>query len=69
MMIRWLFRDELSGVRHRDVAELEHRYGIKDPRGLKISGGILALVIIAFFLHPIFHIPVSGLRSLVAWSC
>ncbi|MGB0727815.1 MAG: ArsB/NhaD family transporter [Candidatus Poseidoniaceae archaeon] len=59
MMIRWLFRDELSGVRHRDVAELEHRYGIKDPRGLKISGGILALVIIAFFLHPIFHIPVS----------
>ena len=59
MMIRWLFRDELSGVRHRDVAELEHRYGIKDPRGLKISGGILALVILAFFLHPIFHIPVS----------
>jgi len=59
MMIRWLFREELSGVRHRDVAELEHRYGIKDPRGLKISGGILALVIIAFFLHPIFHIPVS----------
>ena len=59
MMIRWLFREELSGVRHRDVAELEHRYGIKDPRGLKISGGILAIVIIAFFLHPIFHIPVS----------
>ena len=59
MMIRWLFREELSGVRHRDVAELEHRYGIKDPRGLKISGGILAVVIIAFFLHPIFHIPVS----------
>ena len=59
MMIRWLFREELSGVRHRDVAELEHRYGIKDPRGLKISGGILALVILAFFLHPIFHIPVS----------
>ena len=59
MMIRWLFREELSGVRHRDVAELEHRYGIKDPRGLKISGSILALVILAFFLHPIFHIPVS----------
>lgn len=59
MMIRWLFREELSGVRHRDVAELEHRYGIKDPRGLKISGTILAVVIIAFFLHPVFHIPVS----------
>lgn len=59
MMIRWLFREELSGVRHRDVAELEHRYGIKDPRGLKISGGILVIVILAFFLHPIFHIPVS----------
>lgn len=59
MMVRWLFRDELSGVRHRDIEELQYRYGIKDPQALKISGTILALVIVAFFLHPVFHIPVS----------
>lgn len=59
MMVRWLFRDELSGVRHRDIEELQYRYGIKDPQALKISGTILSLVIVAFFLHPVFHIPVS----------
>jgi len=59
MMVRWLFRDELSGVRHRDVEELQYRYGIKDPQALKVSGTILGLVIVAFFLHPVTHIPVS----------
>ena len=42
-----------------DISELEKRYAIKDVKGLKLSGGILGLVIIGFFLHPVIHIAVS----------
>ena len=59
MFIKWFYREEFSGTRVRDVAELEAKYGIKDPAMLKVSGAILILVIINFFLHPITHIAVS----------
>jgi Na+/H+ antiporter NhaD/arsenite permease-like protein len=59
MFIKWFYREEFSGTRVRDVAELEAKYGIKDPAMLKVSGTILVLVIINFFLHPITHIAVS----------
>lgn len=59
MFIKWFYREEFSGTRVRDVAELEAKYGIKDPAMLKVSGSILVLVIINFFLHPITHIAVS----------
>ncbi len=59
MLIKWLYRDEFIGTRERDVTELEKKYGIKDPQGLKVSGFILGLVIVGFFTHPITHIAVS----------
>ena len=59
MLIKWFYADEFSGSRIRDVAELEAKYGIKDPAMLKVAGFILFLVIINFFLHPITHIAVS----------
>ncbi|MDG1553053.1 MAG: ArsB/NhaD family transporter [Candidatus Poseidonia sp.] len=59
MFVKWFYREEFSGTRVRDVAELEAKYGIKDPAMLKVSGTILVLVIINFFLHPITHIAVS----------
>ena len=59
MFIKWFYREEFSGTRVRDVAELEAKYGIKDPAMLKVSGTILVIVIINFFLHPITHIAVS----------
>ena len=59
MLIRWLYKDEFSGRRDRDITELERQYAIKDMKGLKVSGTTLCLVIIGFFLHPIVHIAVS----------
>ena len=59
MLLKWMYRDEFSGKRIRDVAELEAKYGIKDHKMLTISGSILGLVILGFFLHPITHMPVS----------
>ena len=59
MLLKWFYADEFSGSRIRDVAELEAKYGIKDPAMLKVAGFILVLVIINFFLHPITHIAVS----------
>ncbi len=59
MLLKWYYADEFSGSRIRDVAELESKYGIKDPQMLKVAGFILVLVIINFFLHPITHIAVS----------
>ena len=59
MLLKWMYRDEFSGKRVRDVAELEAKYGIKDYKMLTISGFILGLVILGFFLHPITHMPVS----------
>jgi Na+/H+ antiporter NhaD/arsenite permease-like protein len=59
MLIRWLYKDEFSGRRDRDITELERQYAIKDVKGLKISGTILCLVIVGFFLHPVVHIAVS----------
>ena len=59
MLVRYLYRDEFSGERHRDIAELEAKYGVKDAKLLKTSGFILGLVILGFFLHPILHIAVS----------
>jgi len=59
MLVRWLYKDEFSGRRDRDITELERQYAIKDMRGLKVSGTILCLVIIGFFLHPVVHIAVS----------
>ena len=59
MFIKWFYREEFSGTRVRDVAELEAKYGIKDAAMLKVSGTILVLVIVNFFLHPITGIAVS----------
>lgn len=59
MLIRYLYRDEFTGERQRDVAELEAKYGVKDAKLLKVSGAILCGVILGFFLHPIIHISVS----------
>ncbi len=59
MLVRWLYKDEFSGGKNTDITELEKRYPIKDFQNLKLSGGILGLVIIGFFLHPILHIAVS----------
>ena len=59
MLLKWMYRDEFSGKRIRDVAELESKYGIKDYKMLTTSGFILGLVILGFFLHPITHMPVS----------
>ena len=59
MLLKWMYRDEFSGKRIRDVAELESKYGIKDHKMLITSGIILGLVILGFFLHPVTHMPVS----------
>ena len=59
MLLKWMYRDEFSGKRIRDVAELESKYGIKDYKMLTTSGFILGLVILGFFLHPLTHMPVS----------
>ena len=59
MMIKWMYAEEFSGERIRDVEELEAKYGVKDVRMLKASGTVLGLVILGFFLNPILHIPVS----------
>ncbi len=59
MFIKWFYAEEFSGSRVRDIAELESKYGIKDAAMLKVSGTILFLVVLNFFLHPITHIAVS----------
>ena len=59
MLVKYLYRDEFSGERHRDIAELEAKYGVKDAKLLKTSGFILGLVILGFFLHPIINVAVS----------
>ena len=59
MFIKWFYAEEFSGSRVRDIAELESKYGIKDEAMLKVSGAILILVVVNFFLHPLTHIAVS----------
>jgi Na+/H+ antiporter NhaD/arsenite permease-like protein len=59
MFLKWYYAEEFSGQRIRDVQELERMYGIKDSKMLAVSGVILSLVILGFFLHPVTHIPVS----------
>lgn len=59
MFIKWFYAEEFSGSRVRDIAELESKYGIKDVAMLKVSGTILFLVVLNFFLHPLTHIAVS----------
>jgi len=59
MFIKWFYAEEFSGSRVRDIAELESKYGIKDEAMLKVSGAILILVVVNFFLHPVTHIAVS----------
>lgn len=59
MFLKWFYAEEFSGSRIRDIAELESKYGIKDAAMLKVSGTILVLVVVNFFLHPITHIAVS----------
>jgi Na+/H+ antiporter NhaD/arsenite permease-like protein len=59
MFIKWFYAEEFSGSRVRDIAELESKYGIKDAAMLKVSGFILVLVVLNFFLHPLTHIAVS----------
>ena len=59
MFIKWFYAEEFSGSRVRDIAELESKYGIKDVGMLKVSGTILFLVVLNFFLHPITHVAVS----------
>ena len=66
MLVRYLYRDEFTGERQRDVAELEAKYGVKDAKLLKTSGSILGLVILGFFLHPLLHIAVSWVALLGA---
>ena len=59
MMLKWMYAEEFSGERIRDVEELESKYGVKDAKMLKTSGAVLILVILGFFLNPVLHIPVS----------
>jgi Na+/H+ antiporter NhaD/arsenite permease-like protein len=59
MFLKWMHRDVFSTHRHRDVEELEAKYGIKDAALLKRAGGVLFLVILGFFLHPLLHVPVA----------
>jgi Na+/H+ antiporter NhaD/arsenite permease-like protein len=59
MMLKWMYAEEFSGERVRDVKELEAKYGVKDAKMLKTSGTVLGLVILGFFLNPVLHIPVS----------
>ena len=59
MMLKWMYAEEFSGERIRDVQELESKYGVKDAKMLKTSGAVLTLVILGFFLNPVLHIPVS----------
>ena len=59
MFLKWMYAEEFAGTRVRDIAELEAKYGIKDAAMLKVSGSILVLVVLNFFLHPITHIAVS----------
>ena len=59
MFIKWFYAEEFSGSRVRDIAELESKYGIKDAQMLTVSGSILFLVVLNFFLHPITEIAVS----------
>jgi Na+/H+ antiporter NhaD/arsenite permease-like protein len=66
MMIKWLYAEEFSGTRIRDIEELEARYGIKNPTMLKYAGGVLILVVIGFFTHPLTHIPVSWISLIGA---
>ena len=39
MLIRWLYKDEFSGRRDRDITELERQYAIKDVRGIEDQRG------------------------------
>ena len=66
MMIKWLYAEEFSGTRIRDIEELEARYGIKDAKMLKYAGSVLILVVIGFFTHPLTHIPVSWISLIGA---
>jgi len=59
MLVKWMYREEFSGVRERDIVDLERRYGIKDAALLKRSGTVLGLVILGFFLHPLIHLDVA----------
>jgi Na+/H+ antiporter NhaD/arsenite permease-like protein len=59
MFLKWMHRDVFCTHRHRDVEELEAKYGIKDAALLKRAGGVLFLVILGFFLHPLLHVPVA----------
>ena len=59
MFLKWMHRDVFSTHRYRDVEELEEKYGIKDASLLKRAGGVLFLVILGFFLHPLLHVPVA----------
>ncbi|MGY8701708.1 MAG: ArsB/NhaD family transporter [Candidatus Poseidoniales archaeon] len=59
MFLKWMHRDVFCTHRHRDVEELEAKYGIKDASLLKRAGGVLFLVILGFFLHPLLNVPVA----------
>jgi len=59
MFLKWMHRDVFCTHRHRDVEELEEKYGIKDASLLKRAGAVLFLVILGFFLHPLLHVPVA----------
>ena len=59
MFLKWMHRDVFCTHRHRDVEELEAKYGIKDASLLKRAGAVLFLVILGFFLHPLLHVPVA----------
>ena len=63
-MIRRMEKEALTGYRHRDIAELEATYPIRDPKLLKKSGTVLALVIIAFFAHSTFHHPLLTVATI-----
>ena len=56
-LCRWLFRRQLTGdpERAEAVMQLNEREAIEDPRLLAISLGVLALVVVAFVLHPVLH--------------
>ena len=57
-LCRWLFRDAFRGApdRTEEIAGLNEREAIRDPRLLLVSLVVLGLVLVAFVLHTWLHL-------------
>ncbi|MBM7789152.1 ArsB/NhaD family transporter [Tenggerimyces flavus] len=57
-LCRWLFRDAFRDAADRsaEVATLNEREAIRDPRLLVVSLVVLGLVLVAFVLHTVLHL-------------